>query len=103
MSFSWVNAELAQVEKSTARVNGQWEPTLEETLSGDEIYSNGSPNLLLAGNDSLYISALLRQPACEGETGDCVLLEAPAGLQFASAGGSGLAAGARTAEIKNQQ
>ena len=47
LSSSWVNAELAKVEQIAARVNEQWEPTLEETLSGDEIYSNGSPNLLL--------------------------------------------------------
>ncbi len=51
LSSSWVNAELAKVEKIAARVNGRWEPTMEETLSGDEIYSNGSPNLLLVGNE----------------------------------------------------
>ncbi len=103
LSPSWVNAELAEVEKTAARVNGRWEPTMEETLSGDEIYSNGSPNLLLVGNDSLYIYALTRQPACDGETWGCVLLEVPDKPQFASDGGTGLAAGAKAAEIKVHQ
>jgi len=35
-------------------------------LVWDEIYSNGSPNLLVVGNESLYIYALNRQPACDG-------------------------------------
>lgn len=103
LSSSWVNAELAKVEKIAARVNGQWEPTMEETLSGDEIYSNGSPNLLLVGNDSLYIYALTRQPSCDGETWGCILLEAPDKPQFASDGGAGLAAGAKAAEVKVHQ
>ncbi len=103
VSSSWVNAELAKVEKIAARVNGQWEPTLEETLSGDEIYSNGSPNLLLVGNGSLYIYALMRQPSCDGETWGCILLDAPDQPQFASDGGTGLAAGAKAAEVKVHQ
>jgi len=100
LSPSWVNAELAKVEKTAARVNGGWEPMVEETLSGDEIYSNGSPNLLLVGNDSLYIYALTRQPMCDGETWGCVLLDAPGSPQFASDGGTGLAAGAKEAKVK---
>lgn len=103
LSSSWVNAELAKVEQIAARVNEQWEPTLEETLSGDEIYSNGSPNLLLVGNGSLYIYALTQQPACDGETWGCVLLEAPDKPQFASDGGTGLAAGAKAAGVKVHQ
>ena len=103
LSSSWVNAELAKVEKIAARINGQWEPTMEETLSGDEIYSNGSPNLLLVGNGSLYIYALTRQPSCDGETWGCILLEAPDKPQFASDGGTGLAAGAKAAEVKVHQ
>ena len=51
---------------------------LAEILSGDEIYSNGAPNLLVIGNESLYIYALTRQPTCDGETWGCVLLDAPA-------------------------
>ena len=74
-----------------------------ETLSGDEIYSNGSPNLLVVGNDSLYIYALTRQPGCDGETWGCVLLEAPHLSQFASDGGTGLAAGAKAAEVEVHQ
>ena len=103
LSPSWVNAELAKVEKTAAKTNGQWEPMVEETLSGDEIYSNGSPNLLLVGNDSLYIYALTRQPTCDGETWGCVLLDAPDSSQFASDGGTGLAAGAKAAEVKVHQ
>lgn len=103
LSPSWVNAELAKVEETALLVNGQWQPVLAETLSGDEIYSNGSPNLLLVGNDSLYIYALTRQPGCDGETWGCVLMEAPNHSQFASDGGKGLAAGAKVAEVKVHQ
>ena len=103
LSSSWVNAELAKVEKAAALNNARWEPEAEETLSGDEIYSNGSPNLLLVGNDSLYIYALTRQPSCDGETWGCVLLDGPDSPQFASDGGTGLAAGAKAAEVKVHQ
>ena len=103
LSPSWVNAELAKIEKTAARVNGRWEPTVEETLSGDEIYSNGSPNLLLVGNDSLYIYALTRQPTCDGETWGCVLLDTPDTPQFSSDGGTGLAVGAKAAEVEAHQ
>jgi len=103
LSPSWVNAELAKVERTAAKINGRWEPMVGETLSGDEIYSNGSPNLLLVGNDSLYIYALTRQPTCDGETWGCVLLDAPDSPQFASDGGTGLAAGAKVAEVKVHQ
>jgi hypothetical protein len=103
LSPSWVNAELAQVETTAGLVNAQWQPTVAETLSGDEIYSNGSPNLLVVGNDSLYIYALTRQPGCDGETWACVLLDTPGYAQFASDGGTGLAAGAKTAEVEVHQ
>ena len=103
LSPSWVNAELAKAEKTAGLVNGQWRPTVAETLSGDEIYSNGSPNLLVVGNDSLYIYALTRQPGCDGETWGCVLLETPDDAQFASDGGTGLAAGTRAAEVEVHQ
>ena len=103
LSPSWVNAELAKVEETALLVNGQWQPGMAETLSGDEIYSNGSPNLLLVGNDTLYIYALTRQPGCDGETWGCVLMEAPNHSQFASDGGKGLAAGAKVAEVKVHQ
>jgi hypothetical protein len=83
-------------------VNEQWRPAVNETLSGDEIYSSDSPNLLVVGNDSLYIYALTRQPACDGDTWGSVLLEVPDCPQFASDGGKGLAAGARAAEMGHQ-
>lgn len=102
-SPSWVNGELAQVETVAAAVNQGWQPQNEETLSGDEIYANGEPNLLLVGNDSLYIYALTRQPECDGETWGCTLLEGPECRQFASDAGTGLAAGAKAAGIEAHQ
>lgn len=99
LSSSWVNAQLAQVEAVAAMVNESWQPQRGETLSGDEIYANGQPNLLLVGNDSLYIYALSRQSDCDGETWGCTLLEGPECAQFASDAGTGLAAGAKMAEI----
>ncbi len=103
LSSSWVNAELAKVERAAALVNARCQPEIGETLSGDEIYSNGSPNLLLVGNDTLYIYALARQPACDGETWGCILREAPDSPQFSSDGGKGLAAGAKIAGITTHQ
>jgi hypothetical protein len=99
LSLGWVNAQLAELEKAAGQVNSQWQPQVAETVSGDEIYSNGSPNLLVVGNDSLYIYALTRQPACDGETWGCVLLDTPTLSQFASDGGKGLAAGAKAAAV----
>jgi len=45
LSPAWVNAELSRREALAAAVNASWQPIVTETLSGDEIYSNGSPNL----------------------------------------------------------
>ncbi|MBM3136042.1 MAG: hypothetical protein FJZ89_12330 [Chloroflexi bacterium] len=103
LSPSWVNGELARAEAQAAAVNERWQPAVAETLAGDEIYSNGAPNLLVVGNDSLYIYALTRQPTCDGETWGCVLLDAPDCPQFASDAGTGLAAGAQLAEIAVHQ
>jgi hypothetical protein len=103
VSPSWINTELAKVEKRAAVVNRQWQPVVKETLSGDEIYSNGLPNLMVVGNDSLYIYALTRQPACDGEAWGCVLLEIEDFPQFASDGGTGLAAGVKVAEVESHQ
>jgi hypothetical protein len=103
LSPGWVNAEVAKVEEAACQVNGRWQPPVAETLSGDELYSNGSPNLLVVGNDSLYIYALTRQPSCDGETWGCVLLDAPHLSQFASDGGTGLAAGAKAASAEVHQ
>lgn len=103
LSPSWVNAVLAQTEQMAAAINQRWQPTMREMLSGDEIYSNGAPNLLVVGNDSLYIYALTRQPVCDGDTWGCVLLGIPHPPQFASDAGKGLAAGAKEAEIETHQ
>jgi hypothetical protein len=97
VSPAWVNGVLAGVEQRAAQVNADWQPEINEILSGDEIYANGMPNLLVVGNTSLYIYALSRQAACDGETWACVLWDSPVTPQFASDGGLGLAAGARLA------
>jgi hypothetical protein len=55
------------------------------------------------GNDSLYIYALTRQWACDGETWGCVLLETRGCPQFASDAGTGLMAGVEAAQIEVHQ
>jgi hypothetical protein len=94
---------LAKLEELAAAVNQEWHPQIKETLSGDEIYANGQPNLLVVGNDTLYIYELSRQPECDGETWGCILLEWPDVLQFASDGGTGLGAGVKEAGLKVHQ
>lgn len=103
LSPAWVNAELAKREAMAAEANTSWQPTVTETLSGDEIYSNGSPNLLLVGNESLYIYALTRQPTCDGDTWGILLLDKPDCPQFSSDGGTGLAAGVQKAGLQVHQ
>ena len=103
VSPSWVNARLAQVEAAAAQVNQRWQPAMGEGLSGDEIYSNGLPNLLVVGNESLYVYALTRQPDCGGETWGCVLLGGPTGVPCASDAGTGLAAGVKLAQVEHHQ
>ncbi len=103
LSPAWVNAELSKREALAAGVNANWRPTITETCSGDEIYSNGSPNLLVVGNDSLYIYALTRQPTCDGDTWGCILLDQPECPQFSSDGGTGLAAGVKEAGLEVHQ
>lgn len=103
LSPAWVNAELSRREAMAAEVNASWQPAINETLSGDEIYSNGSPNLLVVGNESLYIYALTRQPTCDGETWGCILLDNPDCPQFSSDGGTGLAAGVQEAGLQVHQ
>lgn len=103
LSPSWVNGELAKAEKAAAAVNESWQPAVNETLSGDEIYSNGSPNLLVVGNDSLYIYALTRQPVSDGDTWGCTLLDTPDAPQFASDAGKALEAGIKEADITVHQ
>lgn len=103
MSASWVNGELSQLEEKASEVNHSQQPSIKEPLSGDELYSNGEPNLLVVGNESLYIYELSRQPTCDGETWGCILLEMADVPLFASDGGTGLAAGVREAEIAHHQ
>jgi hypothetical protein len=102
-SAAWVNGELAKAEQAAAQVNADWQPNVGETLSGDEIYAHGAPNLLVVGNDSLYVYALTRQESCDEETWGCVLLDSPAAPQFASDAGTGLAAGVNAAGISPHQ
>lgn len=103
VSLGWVNGELAHLEAAARQANERLEPTRKESLSGDEIFSNGGPNLLLVGNESLYIYALTRQDERDGDTWGCVLLDGPEGVQFASDAGKGLAAGAKEAAVKSHQ
>lgn len=103
VSLGWVNGVLASLEASAQQVNGRLDPVGGEALSGDEIFSNGSPNLLVVGNESLYIYALTRQDERDGETWGCVLLDVPETEQFASDAGTGLAAGAKAAEVSQHQ
>lgn len=102
-SPSWVNREVAKLEEAAANVNDAVQPNCGESLSGDEIYSNGLPNLLVVGNDSLYIYELSRQPECDGETWGCILLDMPEAPQFASDAGTGLGAGVKAAGIAVHQ
>lgn len=103
VSVGWLHATLAHVEYAAAVQNAAWQPTCGETLAGDELFSHGAPNLLVIGNDSLFIYALTRQPTCDGETWGCVLLESPPTPQFSSDAGSGLAAGMQAAAVAVHQ
>jgi hypothetical protein len=102
-SPSRVNTSLAQVEEAAAAVNQAWQPQVEDTVSGDELYASGQPYLLLVGNDSLYIYAMRCQSACDGDAWGCLLLDGPDCQQLASDGGIGLAAGAKAAEVQAHQ
>jgi hypothetical protein len=102
-SPAWVNRTLAQLEQAAATVNAHWHPASTEILAGDEIFSHGQPNLLVVGNQSLFIYALTRQRSRDGDTWGCVLLDLPECPQFASDAGTGLAAGVRAAALPVQQ
>jgi len=101
-SLGWVSGQLAALAAQAAVVNAQWIPAVGEGLAGDEIFSQGQPNLLVVGNDSLYIYALTRQPQRDGDTWGCVLLDTPEMPQLARDGGTGLRAGAALAEKPDQ-
>jgi hypothetical protein len=103
VSLGWVNGALATLEARAEQINQSMTPTGGESLAGDEIFSNGLPNLLVVGNETLYIYALTRQDERDGETWGCLLLDVPEIAQFASDAGLGLAAGAKAAEIAQHQ
>jgi hypothetical protein len=101
-ALGWVSERLSELAGRAAQVNARWSPDIGEGLAGDEIYSHGQPNLLVVGNDSLFIYALTRQPSRDGDTWACVLLDTPDTEQFARDGGTGLEAGAERAEKPDQ-
>lgn len=103
VSLGWVNKQVAQLEAAAAQQNEAWQPERAESLAGDELFANGQPNLLVVGNDSLYIYALSRQDDRDGDTWGCILLDMPTGLPFASDAGTGLAAGAKVAQMRQHQ
>jgi hypothetical protein len=101
-ALGWVSERLSELADRATEINAQWSPGIGEGLAGDEIYSHGQPNLLVVGNDSLFIYALTRQPSRDGDTWACVLWDTPDTDQFARDGGTGLAAGAKRAEKPDQ-
>jgi hypothetical protein len=101
-ALGWVSERLGELARQATQVNTQWRPSIGESLAGDEIYSQGHPNLLVVGNDSLFIYALTRQPSRDGDTWACVLWDTPDTDQFARDGGTGLAAGAKMADKPDQ-
>jgi len=103
VSPSWVNHQLAELEQQATRVNAQWRPAIGEGLAGDELFAAQRPNMLVVGNDSLFIYALSQQPTRDGDTWGCVLLDMPPTPQFATDGGTGVAAGAVAAGMDAHQ
>lgn len=103
VSASWVNGELDKLEQQAAQINASLSPAINESLSADEIFSNGQPNLMVVGNDSLYIYVLTRQESCDGDTWACVLLDTPETIQLASDAGKGLLAGSKEAGLPIHQ
>ena len=103
VSVGWVNGEVARLEREAMKVNDSWQPNRAESLSGDELFSNGQPNLLVVGNESLYIYILSRQDDRDGDTWGSLLLDMPGDVPFASDAGTGLAAGAKAAGMRQHQ
>ena len=101
-ALGWVSTRLTELAQQAQAQNARWAPAIGEGLAGDEIYSQGQPNLLVVGNDSLYIYALTRQPQRDGDTWGCVLLDTPDTPHLARDGGTGLRAGAALAEKADQ-
>jgi len=103
LSLGWVNGQLADLEACAQQINQELTPICNETLAGDEIFANGLPNLLVVGNDSLYIYTLTRQNERDGDTWGCVLLDIPENKLFSSDAGTGLAAGVKAAALSHHQ
>jgi len=103
VSLGWVNARLSELETAALAWNEQQSPSIGESLSGDELYANGLPNLLVVGNDSLFIYNLSQEARCDGETWTPILQTLPEHPQFASDAGTGLAAGVKAADITVHQ
>lgn len=103
VSLGWVNGRIAELENAAADWNRQQTPDIGESLSGDELFANGAPNLLVVGNDSLYIYELSRQPNCDGEAWAEILKRMPGCPQFASDAGKGIEAGVKSAGLKIHQ
>ena len=103
ISLGWVNVELARLEARVQQMNERLDLAGGESLSGDEIFSNGLPNLLVVGNESLYIYALTRQGERDSQTWGWGLMDVPEAEQFASDAGTGLAAGVQAAELSHHQ
>jgi len=103
VSLGWVNARLSELETAAMVWNEQQIPSIGESLSGDELYANGLPHLLVVGNDALYIYNLSQEAHCDGETWTPILQALPEHPQFASDAGSGLAAGVKAAGITVHQ
>ena len=103
VSLGWVNGRIVELEDAATVWNQQQHPDIGESLCGDELYANGHPNLLVVGNDSLYIYALSRQASCDGETWVKILQALPDCPQFASDAGTGLAAGVKVVGLPVHQ
>jgi len=103
VSLGWVNARLSELETAATLWNAQQSPSIGESLSGDELYANGLPHLLVVGNDSLYIYNLSQEAHCDAETWAAILQALPEHPQFASDAGTGLAAGVKAAAITVHQ
>ena len=101
-SLGWLSQPLDVLALRAAHQNASWTPSIGEGLAGDEIFSQGHPNLLVVGNESLYVYALTRQAHRDGETWACVLMDSPSTEHFARDGGTGLSAGTALTQTPDQ-
>jgi hypothetical protein len=90
------------LEAAAAAVNAEWQPAVGEGLAGDELFAYGQPQLLVVGNESLFIYALTAQAHRDGATWGGVLVALPDSPQFASDAGTGLAVGVAEAGYAHQ-